>query len=103
MNTSTFPTLTVMWFDGLHPVAQPATVWFADRRLCVQAGDNTAPRDYAPAKLRWPEPLRRGASARFCCPTVACWPAPMPRPMTPGCARAGAATGLCRAGSRTRG
>ena len=60
MNTiSTSPALAVHWFDGLHPVPRPATVWFDGGRVCVQASD-AAPRDYAPAKLRWPEPLRRG-------------------------------------------
>lgn len=60
MNTSASPTLAVQWFDGRHPVGHPATVWFDGRRVCVQAVEGAAPRDYAPAKLRWPEPLRRG-------------------------------------------
>lgn len=56
---STTPTLAAQWFDGLHPLPQPATVWFDERRVCVQVGDG-APRDYAVSKTRWPEPLRQG-------------------------------------------
>lgn len=60
MNPSTSsPILAVQWFDGQFPVPRPATAWFDEKRLCVQVGE-AAPRDYAPAKLRWPEPLRRG-------------------------------------------
>ncbi|MFT7776487.1 M48 family metallopeptidase [Roseateles sp.] len=59
MNTSASPTLAAQWFDGLHPVPHPATVWFDAERVCVQAGD-AAPRDYAAAKLHWPDPLRQG-------------------------------------------
>ena len=53
-------TLEMQWFDGVLPVARPATVWFDANRVCVQTADGVEPRDYAPAKLRWPEPLRRG-------------------------------------------
>lgn len=60
MNTSASPTLAVQWFDGLHPVARPATVWFDENRVCVQAGDGVAAIDYAATRLRWPEPLRHG-------------------------------------------
>jgi Zn-dependent protease with chaperone function len=60
MNTSASPALAVQWFDGLHPLPRPATVWFDARRVCVQTEAEAAPRDYAEAKLRWPEPLRRG-------------------------------------------
>jgi Zn-dependent protease with chaperone function len=60
MNAPASPTLAVQWFDGLRPVAQAATVWFDEKRVCVQAGDGAAPRDYAPARLRWPDPLRQG-------------------------------------------
>lgn len=59
---STPHTLAAQWFDGLQPVPRPATVWFDGQRVCVQAADAAegAPRDYAAAKLRWPEPLRHG-------------------------------------------
>lgn len=60
MNTSASPTLAMQWFDGLHPVARPATVWFDQNRVCVQSGEGAAPLDYAATRLRWPEPLRRG-------------------------------------------
>ncbi|RZI98969.1 MAG: DUF898 family protein, partial [Rubrivivax sp.] len=60
MNACASPILAVQWFDGLHPVARPATVWFDEQRVCLQAGDDAQPLDYSPAKLRWPEPLRRG-------------------------------------------
>ena len=56
----TSPALAVQWFDGLHPVPRPASVWFDASRVCVQALDEAAPRDYAAKKLRWPEPLRQG-------------------------------------------
>ena len=59
MNTTASPTLAVQWFDGLRPVARAATVWFDARRVCVQADGGTA-RDYAAARLRWPEPLQHG-------------------------------------------
>jgi len=60
MNTSTSPQLAAQWFDGLHPVPRPVTVWFDAGRVCMQADDGEAPRDYAAKRLRWPEPLRRG-------------------------------------------
>jgi len=60
MNTIASPILAVQWFDGLHPVPQPASVWFDESRVCVRAGEAGTPRDYAVSKLRWPEPLRRG-------------------------------------------
>jgi len=60
MNSPSSPALAVQWFDGLHPVARAASVWFDAGRVCVQASDESAPRDYASAMLRWPEPLRQG-------------------------------------------
>lgn len=62
MNTtlSSPPALDVQWFDGRYPVPQPATVWLDGARVCVQSADGQEPRDYAAAKLHWPEPLRRG-------------------------------------------
>jgi Zn-dependent protease with chaperone function len=60
MTTSASPTLDVQWFDGLHPVARPARLWFDANCVCVQADGDDRPTDYGAARLRWPEPLRRG-------------------------------------------
>lgn len=60
MNSTPSAALAVQWFDGLHPVARAASVWFDAGRVCVQADGEAAPRDYASAQLRWPEPLRHG-------------------------------------------
>lgn len=59
MNMTASPTLAMQWFDGLHPVPRPVTVWLDAQRVCVQA-DDAAPRDYASTRLRWPEPLQHG-------------------------------------------
>lgn len=60
MNAFASPVLAAQWFDGLHPVPRPVTVWFDAGRVCVQADGGAVPSDYAASRLRWPEPLRQG-------------------------------------------